>query len=173
MTGRRKQDSDDDDTDFKPIRHQRFFMSDAFWERKSLDEMSAAEWESLCDGCARCCLNKVLDEDEGTIVWTSIACDLLDCSACRCSDYDHRSALVPDCVKLTPQGVRELPWLPPTCAYVLVAQGKPLFWWHHLVSGSRHTVHEAGMSVRGRISARESEVALDDYELHAIEWDKS
>lgn len=147
-------------------------MSTPFWIEKSLEDMSPEEWESLCDGCGRCCLNKVIDEEDNTIIWTSIACDLLDCSACRCSDYDNRSARVPDCVKLTPQGVRDLPWLPPTCAYVLVATGKPLHWWHHLISGSRDTVHQAKISVRGRVSAFENEVAPDDYELHTIEWDK-
>ena len=146
-------------------------MDQPFWQRKSLEDMSPQEWESLCDGCARCCLNKVQDEDSGAITWTSIACDLLDGQACRCRNYAQRSKLVPDCVKLTAKGVHQLPWLPPTCAYVLVAQGKPLFWWHHLVSGSHDTVHSAGISVRGRISARESDVEIEDYELHAIAWD--
>lgn len=138
---------------------------------KSLEAMSQQEWEALCDGCGRCCMNKVLDEEDNQIIWTSIACNLLDCTSCRCRDYESRSKLVPDCVKLTPEGVRTLPWLPPTCAYVLVAQGKPLFAWHHLISGSRDSVHQAGISVRGRVSAIENEVAFEDYELHAIDWD--
>ena len=147
-------------------------MADPFWLTKTLDDMSEQEWESLCDGCGRCCLNKVIDEDEQTLTWTSIACNLLDCQQCRCADYVNRSVKVPDCVKLTPQGVRDLPWLPPTCAYVLVEAGKPLAWWHPLVSGSRDTVHEAGISVRGRVTAFERDVPLDHYEWHALEWDK-
>lgn len=165
MTGRRKQ------VIAGRSRLGQFHMAAPFWEEKTLDEMTSQEWESLCDGCGRCCLNKIIDEETDTIIWTSVACDLLDCKACRCGDYDNRSKRVPDCVKLTPAGVRELPWLPPTCAYVLVDQGRPLYWWHHLVSGSRQTVHEAGISVRNRVSARESDVAVEDYELHAITWD--
>lgn len=141
-----------------------------FWKAKTLDEMSREEWESLCDGCARCCLNKVEDEEAGAIVWTSIACDLLDCEACACKDYAHRSERVPDCIPLDPEAVRTLPWLPPTCAYVLVAKGEDLYWWHHLVSGDRATVHLAGISVRGKVSAFEGDVAVEDYEWHAVDW---
>ncbi len=141
-----------------------------FWKTKTLEAMSRAEWESLCDGCARCCLSKLEDEDTGEIVFTGVACDLLDGEACRCTDYPNRSTRVPDCVTLTPHEVRTLNWLPPTCAYRLVAEGEDLYWWHPLVSGDPETVHLAGVSVRGRITAFESDVRLEDYELHVVDW---
>jgi uncharacterized cysteine cluster protein YcgN (CxxCxxCC family) len=141
-----------------------------FWRRKTLEELSPAEWESLCDGCGRCCLEKLEDEDTGEIAFTSIACRLLDCEACRCTDYPRRTVKVPDCVPLDPHEVRTLPWLPTTCAYRLIAEGKELFWWHPLVSGDAATVHKAGISVRGRITGREGEVELEDYELHVVDW---
>ena len=121
-----------------------------FWQTKTLEQMNAAEWESLCDGCGRCCLNKLEDWDTGEIIWTSVRCRLLDDATCRCSDYENRQAQVPDCIGLTPKEVRSLSWLPPTCGYRLVRDGEDLYWWHHLISGSRDTVHEAGVSVRGR-----------------------
>lgn len=131
-----------------------------FWKTKSLDEMSAVEWESLCDGCGKCCMAKLEDEDTGDIYWTSVACRLFDAGTCRCSDYAHRFERVRDCVRLTPQNVRSLSWLPATCAYRLVAAGKDLPSWHPLVSGRAESVHEAGISMRGRIDAQEDE--LDD-----------
>src|ERR1700752_4235706 len=141
-----------------------------FWKTKTLEEMSEVEWESLCDGCGRCCLNKLEDEDTGAIEWTSVACRLLDSDACRCSDYPNRQVHVPDCVRLTPEKARTLPWLPPTCAYRLVAEGKDLYWWHPLVSGDPHTVHEAGISVRGRVEGHEDEIADADLEDHIVRW---
>lgn len=140
-----------------------------FWQRLSLEEMSRAEWESLCDGCARCCLNKLEDEDTGHIEWTAVACKLLDAGTCRCSDYPGRKAKVPDCVQLTPALARTLRWLPPTCAYRLVAEGRDLYWWHPLVSGSATTVHEAGISVRGR-TISESAVPFSVWEDLVVEW---
>jgi uncharacterized protein len=119
-----------------------------FWKRKTLEEMTTEEWESLCDGCGRCCLVKLEDEDTGEIVHTRAACRLLNLRTCRCMDYATRLEKVPDCVSLTPEGARNLEWLPPTCAYRLVARGEDLAWWHPLVSGSAKTVHEAGISVR-------------------------
>jgi uncharacterized cysteine cluster protein YcgN (CxxCxxCC family) len=140
-----------------------------FWKRKRLDEMTAAEWESLCDGCGRCCLNKLEDWDTGEIAWTDVACRLLDRESCRCSDYPNRFATVPDCLKLTPEAVGELAWLPPSCAYRLVDEGRDLAWWHPLVSGDPETVHAAGVSVRGRVVS-ETDVPVERFEEHLADW---
>ena len=145
-------------------------MDMPFWKTKTLESLSREEWEQLCDGCGKCCLSKLEDEDTGEIYWTTVGCRLFDPEACRCSDYDNRLARVPDCVGLTPQNVRAISWLPSTCAYRLVGEGQDLYWWHHLVSGSRETVHEAGISVRGRITANETELAEpEDYFDHIVE----
>ena len=140
-----------------------------YWKAKTLEELSTSEWEGLCDGCARCCLNKLEDWDTGEIAWTNVACQLLDNQSCNCGHYEKRHELVPDCVALTPEAVRTLTWLPPSCAYRLVAEGRDLYWWHHLVSGDRDTVHQAGVSVRGRTVSEEG-IALEDYEDHLVEW---
>jgi len=126
-------------------------MSRPFWQTKTLDEMSHAEWESLCDGCGRCCLLKLEDEETAEIAWTNVVCDLFDEGTCTCSDYANRSEKVPSCIGLTPKLVRELNWLPTTCAYKLLADGEDLYWWHPLVSGSPDTVIQAGISVKGRV----------------------
>jgi uncharacterized cysteine cluster protein YcgN (CxxCxxCC family) len=141
-----------------------------FWKQKELEALSPAEWESLCDGCGRCCLVKLEDEDTGEIHFTDIACKLFDKGTCRCTDYAHRRRRVRDCIKLTPAKVRTLSWLPPTCAYRLVAEGRDLAWWHPLVSGSALSVHEAGISVRGRIEVSEKEVRLADYPSYIVAW---
>jgi uncharacterized protein len=119
-----------------------------FWE-KPLQALSRAEWESLCDGCGKCCLHKLEDEATGAIHGTNVTCKLLDRHSCRCSNYRERRAFVPDCVRLTAELAGKLSWLPSTCAYRLRAEGRPLPEWHHLISGDPETVHEAGMSVRG------------------------
>ncbi|MVA97066.1 YcgN family cysteine cluster protein [Nitratireductor sp. CAU 1489] len=145
-------------------------MTRPFWTEKTLEEMSAAEWESLCDGCGKCCLAKLEDEDTGDIHWTSVACRLFDAGRCRCHDYDNRLERVPDCVRLTPDNVRTLSWLPATCAYRLVAEGRDLYDWHPLVSGRADSVHEAGVSMRGRVSASEDELAeIEAYFDHMLE----
>ncbi len=121
-----------------------------FWEAKTLAQMSEAEWESLCDGCGKCCLIGLEDEDTGEIYLTDVACALFDSDACRCGDYAGRKAKVPDCVKLTPETVPKLNWLPRTCAYRLLAQGEKLRPWHPLISGDPESVHRANVSVRGK-----------------------
>ena len=122
-----------------------------FWQVKTLEDMTREEWESLCDGCARCCLVKLEDADTAEIHFTDVGCTLLDAKTCRCRDYRRRQSRVSDCVKLTPETVRSLSWLPVTCAYRRLAEGRGLAWWHPLVSGSPDTVHSAGVSVRGRV----------------------
>ena len=144
--------------------------SEPFWRTKSLEDMTVPEWESLCDGCGRCCLVKLEDEDTGKIYFTDVACQLFQSGACRCADYENRQQKVSDCIKLTPQEVRTLKWLPPTCAYKLVAEGKDLKWWHPLVSGSPETVHEAGVSVRGRVRAFEDDVPVEDLPDYVVAW---
>ena len=141
-----------------------------FWRTKSLSEMTKSEWESLCDGCGRCCLNKLTDIDTGATVFTDVGCRLLDDQNCRCRDYAHRQRRVPDCVRLTPRNVKRLTWLPPTCGYRLVAEGKDLAWWHPLVSGDAETVHKAGISVRGRVAASEKDVPDEKLEEYIVAW---
>ena len=139
----------------------------AFWKTKTLAEMNSAEWESLCDGCGRCCLHKLRDDDTGEIAWTNVACRLLDGHTCRCTDYPRRQRRVPDCVQLTPAALDEIDWLPPSCAYRRVHEGRGLAWWHPLVSGSPDTVHEAGVSVRGRVI---DERHAGNLEYHVTDW---
>ena len=150
----------------KPASNQEGF----FWKTKTLEQMSDAEWESLCDGCARCCLEKLEDEDTGKIYFTHVSCKLLDAGLCACKDYAHRSEHVSDCVRLTPANVRALNWLPPSCGYRLVAEGRDLYWWHPLISGDPNTVHEAGVSVRGRVRGTENEIPDEDLEDHIVQW---
>jgi uncharacterized cysteine cluster protein YcgN (CxxCxxCC family) len=121
-----------------------------FWKNKALAEMSEEEWESLCDGCGKCCLVGLEDEDTGEIYLTDVACKLLDGRTCRCKDYPNRKAFVPDCVKLTPENVPTLSWLPRTCAYRLVHEGRDLYPWHPLLTGEPESVHAANVSVRGK-----------------------
>ena len=137
-------------------------MSDKpFWETKTLFEMDAQEWESLCDGCGRCCLVRFEDEDTGEVVPTRAACRLFDAELCRCSDYENRRDHVPDCIKLTPHEVANLTWMPTTCAYRRLHEGRGLADWHPLVSGDPKSVERAGISVRGQVF---SESILEDVE---------
>ncbi len=138
-----------------------------FWKTKTLAEMTQAEWESLCDGCGRCCLHKLRDEETEEIAWTNVACRLLDGQTCQCGDYAKRQTRVPDCVQLTPAAVAEIDWLPPSCAYRLVHEGRGLAWWHPLVSGDPETVHVAGVSVRGRTVDERVAGALEG---HVVRW---
>ena len=141
-----------------------------FWQVKTLEEMTREEWESLCDGCARCCLVKLEDADTAEIHFTDVGCTLLDAKTCRCRDYRRRQSRVADCVKLTPKTVRSLNWLPVTCAYRRLAEGRGLAWWHPLVSGSPDTVHSAGVSVRGRVSASEDDMPAEDLGDRIVKW---
>lgn len=138
-----------------------------FWETKPLDAMTRREWESLCDGCGRCCLHKLRDDDTEELAFTEVACRLLDLSSCRCGDYANRRDRVPDCVKLTPARISAIDWLPPTCAYRLLAEGQKLRWWHPLVSGDPETVVTAGVSARGRVVAERDAGPLVD---HIVRW---
>ncbi len=138
-----------------------------FWETVPLDQMDRAQWEALCDGCAKCCMHKLEDEETREMHFTNVVCDLLDLDACRCSDYARRSIRVPACVTLTPDELRDPYWLPPTCAYRLLAEGNPLPEWHPLISGDDDSVYRSGNSVRGRV-VRECDA--DELEYHLIEW---
>jgi uncharacterized cysteine cluster protein YcgN (CxxCxxCC family) len=140
-----------------------------FWKTKTLAEMTTTEWESVCDGCGLCCLNKLEEWDSGDIYFTSIRCKLLDDHSCRCSSYENRWDFVPDCVQLSKENVDEIAWLPPTCGYRLINEGRDLYWWHPLVSGDRETVHEAGISARGR-TINETEVDVEDFEDYVVDW---
>ncbi len=142
-------------------------LRERFWEL-DLDELSRPEWEALCDGCGRCCLHKLEDEDTGEIAETNVACKLLDTGTAQCRDYRHRKAFVPDCLRLTPRLVKDVPWLPATCAYVCRAEGRPLPDWHHLLTGSRDAMMEAGASVAGRCI---SETLAGPLEHHVIDWE--
>ncbi len=140
-----------------------------FWKAKSLQQLSEAEWESLCDGCARCCMVKLQDEDTDEVVYTSIVCDLLDQQRCRCTRYPQRHELVADCVELSVEKIAEFHWLPKSCAYRTIAEGRDLAWWHPLVSGDAETVFTAGIAVRGKVMA-EADVPLGHEEDMIVHW---
>jgi uncharacterized cysteine cluster protein YcgN (CxxCxxCC family) len=145
-------------------------MAEPFWKTKTLEEMTAAEWESLCDGCGKCCLSKLEDEDTSEIYFTSVGCRLFNQKTCRCKDYANRASIVSDCVQLTPENVRTIAWLPSTCAYRLVAEGRDLYPWHHLISGDKNSVHKAKVSARGRVTASEADIEdTDDYFDHMLD----
>ena len=139
----------------------------SFWKRKALDEMTKEEWEAVCDGCGRCCLNKLEEKTTGEIFHTDVACRLLDPETCRCTNYENRKKFVPECQILTSRNLNKYSWLPSTCAYRLLQEGRELFWWHPLVSGNPQSVHDAGISVRNRVV---SERECDDLENHVVSW---
>lgn len=142
-------------------------LRERFWELP-LADLTTPEWEALCDGCGRCCLHKVEDEDTGEVAETNVACKLLDCASAKCCDYRHRKAFVPDCLQLTPKLAGEIEWLPETCAYVRRAHGRPLPRWHYLLSGDREAVVRAGVSAAGRVI---SETRAGPLEHHIVEWE--
>ena len=144
-----------------------------FWREKPLEAMSDAEWESLCDGCARCCLVKLDDEETGTIHYTDVGCALLDAGACRCRDYGNRQAQVPDCVRLTPENIRDLAWMPPTCAYRLVAEGRDLYWWHPLVSGDPRRCTRRGSRCEAGLPAPKTTYSMPQLLDHIVQWPRS
>ena len=137
-----------------------------FWEDTPLDKLDRAQWEQLCDGCGKCCIHKLEDEETGELLATNVACRLLDGRTGQCSNYRYRRAFVPECVRLTPGNVRGIDWLPSTCAYRLRAEGRPLPEWHHLNTGDRESVHRAGASVRGWTI---SEDVAGDLEHHLVD----
>ena len=144
-------------------------LTPRFWERKPLKSLNKAEWEALCDGCGRCCLNKLEDGETGQVVLTRVACRLLDDETCRCAQYDIRHQFVPECIVMSPATIEEHAyWMPRTCAYRLLWGGKPLYDWHPLISGTAQSVHDAGISVQGR-TVSEFETPEDEWEEHIIE----
>ena len=142
-------------------------MTKAFWETTPLADMTRQQWESLCDGCAKCCLQKLEDVDTQEVFFTNVVCRLLDEEACRCTNYEQRSVLVPNCVTLSLADLADPYWLPMTCAYRLLAEGNPLPSWHPLISGDADSVYRAGHSIRGRVVC---ETEADDLEHHLVDW---
>ncbi len=135
-----------------------------FWEKVPLKSMTPKEWEALCDGCGKCCLNKLEDPETEEIAFTRVACRLLDGETCRCAQYDIRLQFVPECVHLTPENISQHAyWMPSTCAYRLLFEGKPLYPWHPLISGTAQSVHDADQSVQGW--------TVPEFELHEDEWE--
>ena len=144
-------------------------LRDRFWERVKLKHLNPKEWEALCDGCGRCCLNKLEDPDTGEVALTRVACRLLDDNTCQCAQYDIRKQIVPDCIVLTTETIaKHAYWLPKSCAYRLLWEGKPLFDWHPLITGNAQSVHDAGVSVQGW-TIPEFEVDEDDWENYIVE----
>jgi uncharacterized cysteine cluster protein YcgN (CxxCxxCC family) len=144
-------------------------LAPRFWEKKPLDKLSEAEWEALCDGCGKCCLNKLEDEDSGEVALTRVACRLLDDQTCRCAHYENRHQFIPECIVLRPDNLdTHAYWMPQTCAYRLLWKGKPLPAWHPLITGDPNSVHSAGVSVQG-MTVSEFDTPEEDWEDHIIE----
>jgi uncharacterized cysteine cluster protein YcgN (CxxCxxCC family) len=153
----------------KELHYRAQMTTKPFWQARSLAELSEREWESLCDGCGLCCLRKLEAPDSGQIAYTDVACHLLDCDSCRCRNYEKRTELVADCVKLRPGDREQLSWMPSTCAYRLLDAGKPLPEWHPLISGTTQSVRDAGISVSGRCVSEEF-VHEDEIEFRIVDW---
>lgn len=145
-------------------------MADKWWETVPLKDMSEDQWEALCDGCAKCCLVKLEDEDTGEIAYTRLHCKLLDAETCRCSNYENRKQFVPDCVKLTPDNLGALKWMPKTCAYRLIHEGKPLEDWHPLVSGEQSSVYRQDHSIMGRTVSEDTVFEGDEFDW-IVDWE--
>ncbi|WP_133408600.1 YcgN family cysteine cluster protein [Parashewanella tropica] len=139
----------------------------AFWEQKSLAEMSSQEWESLCDGCGKCCLNKIIDDETDELYYTNAACKLLDTKKCHCTKYETRFDYVPDCTVVTIDNLPQLDWLPDTCAYKRLYNGLPLPSWHPLITGNKKKMHKFGMSVSKKVV---NEERVRDIEDHIVMW---
>jgi len=146
-------------------------MSAPWWERP-LDALNDEQWEQLCDGCGLCCMHKFEDEDSGEMLFTDVACRLFESGSCRCMQYAQRSELVPECMQIRHFTAEQFAWLPASCAYRLRQEGKPLLDWHPLISGDAGSVHDAGISMRGR-SVPECEVDEDDLPMHIIDPDNA
>ncbi len=145
-----------------------------FWEEKKLTEMSRDEWESLCDHCGKCCLLKLQDEDSEndaaeSVYYTDVVCDLFDKQDGHCTDYWNRETRVPTCIKLTQENLDDIEWLPPSCSYRRIFEGRGLADWHHLISGDKNTIHETSHSVIGKV-VFEKDVDEDSLEEHIVEW---
>lgn len=140
-----------------------------FWKQKPLGDLTSEQWESLCDRCGRCCLEKMIDLRTGKVYYTDLVCPLFDAATCQCQSYADRSRLIPDCVSLTPGPVRDFRWLPRTCAYRLLAEGRELAWWHPLVSGRADSVHEAGISIKGKPLTSRDRVD-ESLESRVVHW---
>ncbi|GAA5013714.1 YcgN family cysteine cluster protein [Acinetobacter puyangensis] len=140
-----------------------------FWQKFSIDELNHAEWEALCDGCGLCCLVKLEDAETEEVAYTKVACKLLDCQTAACSDYVHRKQHVPDCIQLTPALLKQIKWLPSTCAYRRVYEGKDLPRWHYLISGDQQSVIKAKKSAAKRCIS-ETQIHEDDIEDYIVRW---
>lgn len=143
--------------------------TDRFWETTPLRDMSKSQWESLCDGCGKCCCIRLEDEDDGKVYVTNLSCKLLCTQKAQCSDYANRKSIVPDCVQITPKKAETLHWMPKTCAYRLIAHGAPLPQYHHLISGSRQTIHDVGMSVAGAVMSEDAVADGEQYK-YITQW---
>lgn len=141
-----------------------------FYKEKTLDKMSDKEWEDLCDRCGRCCLIKLEDEDTGEFIYSDVRCVLLCGKSGQCKDYEGRKSLVPDCLKLSKENIKEIEWLPSTCAYVKIAKGEDLAWWHPLVAGNDSAIKDAGVSISARETVCSSDMDVDKFLSHIVKW---